>query len=47
MVAAAATCETVAPVCMVPVVVGRRLDLSYELSQVAGVVNAVDLLVAS
>jgi hypothetical protein len=32
---------------MVPVVVRRRLDLSYELSQVAGIVDAVDLLVTS
>jgi hypothetical protein len=31
---------------MIPVV-RRRLDLSYELGQVAAVVNTVDLLMAS
>ena len=45
VVAAATTCDTVTPVCMIAVACG--LDLSNELGQVAAVVDAVDLLMAS
>jgi hypothetical protein len=45
VVAAAATCESVTSVSMVPV--ACRLHLSDELGQVAAVVDTVDLLMAS
>ena len=45
MVATASACDIVAPVGMVPV--ARRVDLSHELGQMAGVVDTVDLLVAA